>query len=455
MNKSEVSQIGRKDVIWNYLATFFQIGAGLILLPFILKMLPSESVGIWSIFTTITSFTFLLDFGFSPSFTRNITYIFSGVNELKKDGILEVESFNGVNYSLLKGVIYAMRYFYTIISLILLALLLSIGTKYFITVIADYSGDRVDAIIAWFVLCLLNAYNLYTQYYDSLLIGKGLIKVSKQIRVVGQIVYLVIALLLILLGHGLVAIVSAQAISIVIKRILSYKVFFTIEMKSMLNGVKSVNKKKIIGAIYPNAVKLGISSIGGLLITQSAVIIGSTFLSLNDIASYGITNQVVLTISSLAAVYFQSFIPKISEYRIQSNYDMLKKKYISGLLMMILVFLLSGVAFVLFGGPILSFIKSETHLLPSSMIIVLLFFAFLEKNNSLASSFLLANNEVPFYKASFLSGVATVILLYLSLGVFNMGLWGLILAPGFVQMTYQYWKWPLMAVKQLFFKNEN
>ncbi|MDR1182546.1 MAG: hypothetical protein LBL13_11265 [Bacteroidales bacterium] len=36
--------IGRKDVIWNYAATFLQISAGVILLPFILRTFPQETV---------------------------------------------------------------------------------------------------------------------------------------------------------------------------------------------------------------------------------------------------------------------------------------------------------------------------------------------------------------------------------------------------------------------------
>jgi len=40
-------QIGRKDVLWNYIATFLQIGVGVILLPFILRVFPQETVAVW------------------------------------------------------------------------------------------------------------------------------------------------------------------------------------------------------------------------------------------------------------------------------------------------------------------------------------------------------------------------------------------------------------------------
>mgnify|MGYP003528499447 CR=1 FL=1 len=77
-----VENIGKKDVIWSYVATIFMVGSGFFLLPFILHKMPSETVGIWNIFTAITSLVTLLDFGFRPTFARNVSYIFSGVTEL-------------------------------------------------------------------------------------------------------------------------------------------------------------------------------------------------------------------------------------------------------------------------------------------------------------------------------------------------------------------------------------
>ena len=84
--------IGQKDVLWNYAATILQTGVGVILLPFILNTFPQETVAIWGIFSTIIALTVLLDFGFGPSFARNVSYVVSGVTELKSTGYQIVES---------------------------------------------------------------------------------------------------------------------------------------------------------------------------------------------------------------------------------------------------------------------------------------------------------------------------------------------------------------------------
>ena len=78
--------INRKDIFWNYLATFFKLFSSLLLIPLILNKMPTNVVGIWNIFLTISSFLALVDFGFNSSFTRNITYIYSGVQQLTAIG---------------------------------------------------------------------------------------------------------------------------------------------------------------------------------------------------------------------------------------------------------------------------------------------------------------------------------------------------------------------------------
>ena len=81
-----VENIGKRDLIWAMLATLFRIGSGVLLFPMVLSMLPSETVGVWTIFTSVTLITGILDFGFNQSFARNISYVFSGVRSLKRDG---------------------------------------------------------------------------------------------------------------------------------------------------------------------------------------------------------------------------------------------------------------------------------------------------------------------------------------------------------------------------------
>jgi O-antigen/teichoic acid export membrane protein len=441
----------KKDVLWNYLATFLQISSGVLLFPVILRMLSAEMVGIWAIFMTIGSLTYLLDFGFSPSFTRNITYIISGVNKLFTKGIDKEINENSINYKLLSGTYKSMRWFYARISVIALIILLIAGTYYLHnTLINKYSGPDSSLIYsAWFVFCLVNAYNIYTLYYDSLLMGFGFIKKSKQLIIISQLIYLTLSTILIFLNFGILSIVLAQGISLLIRRVLANYFFKKQNFYQLIKDSPAEQYKDIIKTILPNSIKLGITSLGAFLVLQSSVIIGSFYTDLKDLASYGITVQIINVIASLGNVYFNSYIPKIAQLRVNDELKKIKNIYLKSVLIMMITYFFSGLLLILLGNPVLSFLNSQTNILGSEMLIVIFLISFLEKNHAMAGGILLLKNEVPFFRAAIISGLATVALLFLLLDTFNLAIWGMILAPGIVQAIYQNWKWPLVLYKEL------
>lgn len=449
-NFNTIKNIGRKEVIWSYLATFLQIGSGVILFPLILNIFSSEKVGVWSIFITIGSLVSLLEFGFTPSFTRNITYIISGVNKLVVKGISSKNLDSEINYALLGNTIKAMKWFYSRIAIIAFILLISLGSYYINNIIKDvFQEDKSEIIISWIIFCIVNTYNIYTLYYDSLLIGFGLILRNKQIIIISQFIYLISSTLFLLLGYGLLSIVISQALMIVLKRILSYYFCFTPELKEKIANINTSEYFDVIKIILPNSIKIGLTGIGAFLVLQSSVIIGSLYLSLDQIASYGITVQLINVIASLSVVYFSSLTPKIAFLRVENDKLSLIKIYRRSVLLMLLTFILGYSIVVLVGNPLLTVLNSQTHFLNNYMILFMFLFAFLEKNHSIAGGFLLLKNEVPYFKASIISGIATALLLILLVKYANLGVWGMIIAPGLVQAVYQNWKWPKVLIKEL------
>ena len=445
----KVEHIGKREIIWSYAGTAFMIGAGVLLLPFILNKMPDETVGVWNIFQTITALVLLLDFGFKPTFARNISYIFSGVKSLQKDGVEHTDSNANVDYGLLKGSLAAMKRFYQWIALAVFGLLLTAGTVYFYYILQKYSGDRMDAFIAWLLLIAINCYNLYTFYYDALLTGKGYVKQSQQINMLGQVVYIGLAIGLIYAGFGLTAIVGSQFVSTIIRRYLTYKVFFTAQLKEKLACVQAQEPKNILKAITPNAIKIGLTNLGGFCVNKSAILIGSAFLTLEQIACYGITIQVMDILARCASVFYQSYTPKLAQCRAENNLPQLKRYYLLCTGSLWAVFIIGGIAWIFLGEWALAFMNSQTHFVPIGMLCVMLLISALEHNHAVSAGFIMADNKIPFFIPSLLSGGATVILLFVFLYIFDFGIWGLILAPGIAQLAYQNWKWPSVVIKEL------
>lgn len=446
---NNIEHIGKKDIIWSYVATIFRVGAGIILWPFILSQMSAETVGIWNVMITIMGFVALLDFGFQPSFARNISYIFSGVTKLQKVGIQTAVSDGNINFSLLKGTLNAMRKFYRWMALGVFVILGIAGTAYFYYILQKYSGDRTDAMIAWILLIAINSYNVYTLYYNALLLGKGYIRRERQIMILSQCVYLSLAIVLIYAGYGLTAIVSSQAVSIILQRILSYRVFFTKELKQQLLHTEADETKDILRAISPNAVKVGLTQLGGFCVTKSALLIGSAFLTLEETACYGITLHIIDILARCSTVYYQSITPKIAQSRANKDVIKLKHYFVCSIGILVATFLLGGAAIAFLGNWGLNMIGSETKFLPTIMLCVMLLVYLLETNHSIAAGFISADNRIPFFIPSLLSGLGTVVLLWLFLSIFKWGVWGMILSQGIAQLVYQNWKWPSMVIKEL------
>lgn len=445
---SGIENVGKKDVAWSYIATIFQVGAGVFLLPVILHKMSSETIGLWNVFQIVTSLVLLLDFGFRPSFARNISYVFSGVKAFKVEGVENATS-DGVDYSLLKSTITAMKRFYRVIAIIVLICLLTAGTGYFMVILGKYHGDKTDAIIAWGMLCMINCYELYTYYYDALLIGKGYVKRSQQIMVLSRAAYLLMAMAFIMAGFGLVSIVASQMLSIIIRRRLSYYVFFNDEMKRLLADCSDDRSGEILRSIYPNAVKVGLTHFGGFCVNKSTILLGSAFLSLSEVAVYGISLQVMDVLTRCAQVPYMALTPKIVSARAKKDNEKLWRMYVVSSLALLAVMIVGGGMWVLLSDWIIRFIGSDTNFLPAGMLCVFLIAQLLEKNHVIAAGFIQADNRVPFFMPSLISGVATVALLWISLSYLQNGLWVLILVPAIVQLVYQNWKWPITLIKEI------
>lgn len=442
-------KLGKLDIYWNYLATFLRISSSIILFPLVVKVLPIEDIAIWSIFSNIIVISTIFDFGFNPSFSRNVTYIFSGANSLKKEGIeYVVEDNKGVNFDLLKNLIQSMRRFYFFMALALLLLQVFVGTWYLLLITQDYSGSLVNLLISWFLLCFLTYFTLLTSYYDVLLQGLGLIKMSKQIWVIGQLLNIIVSTVLLLNGFGLISLVVSQIFSVVLIRILSHKVFFTNTMKKSLDIAQKYNSSDLLKVISPNAIKIGLATLGGLLVSRSTLIIGSLYLPLSSIATYGVSVQIVSITGAVAGVYLSSLQPKITQLQVKKNSFEIKHVYLKGIIVGLITYILFATLLIFFGDKLFALFHKEHLLLTKDILLIMFIFSFLEFNHASAGNILLSENKVPFFKSSLFSGFMTVFLVFLFFKFTAIGIYGLILAPG-ISHLYNNYKWPYEVIKLL------
>ena len=113
-------------VIWSFLNTALRVGMGVLVLPLILRRLPSEQLGLWYVFGTMASLASLLDFGFEPTITRMASYVWGGASKLIAFGIHKdepQEESRKPNLALLNELVATLRTYYFWVGLGILILL--------------------------------------------------------------------------------------------------------------------------------------------------------------------------------------------------------------------------------------------------------------------------------------------------------------------------------------------
>jgi len=170
---------------------------------------------------------------------------------------------------------------------------------------------------------------------------------------------------------------------------------------------------------------------------------------LQEIASYGITMQILLIVSGMASVYTNTYQAKIVQMRLKNDIENIKKIYIKGQLIFIATYLSAALFLLLMGNWALNSIGSHTKLLPSSLMLLAIFLSFEQTNFTIAGNILVTKNEVPFFRSSLISGAFIISSLIIAFQFFNIGIPGILIIPIIIDLAYQAWKWPLEIIKDL------
>lgn len=441
--------ISKADIIWGYIAIFFNVASGLIVLPFILRMLTSDEIGYNYLMLTLSQMIALFDAGFSPMYGKNISYVFNGASRLQKEGLIE-ENSDEINYPLLAVLIKVAKYVYSIMSFTALILLLTAGTWYTYRVTNGFTNVN-NALAIWIIYAISVFFNLYFSYYNALLFGSGKIKISRISTIATRISYIIISITLLYCELGLIGLSIANLVSPFLGRYIAHKAFFTKNLYNRTNSYKvsfdEVKENFIL--MWYNTKKMVISAIGSYCINRASLFIAGFYLTLGQIGSYGLMLQLGGIITGISTNYFQTIQPKLAGFMINGKWDVIRSDF-SFAVVSFLILSISGFLFMIFAAPeLLILIKSKTVLPTLLVMAVYAIVSILESNHSICSGFIIIGNKVPSVWYSLIPGFFIILMSWIFLRYTNLGILGLVIAPGICQLACNNWKWPKEALKVL------
>lgn len=442
-------RVGKKEIIWSYLAQFLSMGVGVITLPFILNKLSADEIGLNYILITVGSVIALVDLGFAPQFARNFTYVFSGVQQLQKEGI--GPKGEKINYELLGYLLKTARYIYGILALIALILLLCVGTPYVYKTTNGFIAVP-NAQYIWLVYSMGVLFQIFYSYYSSMLLGAGKIKEQKYAVIGNKIIYMAITIGGLYCGWGLMSVALAQLLSPFFGRLLSYHYFYTPDLRERLSYYSYEGREKVIDifhTLWHNAKRTAIISIGTYAILRFSMFIAGLYLTLEEFASYGLMVQLVGILGNVSCTFLQISQPKLASLRASANTSALIRQFSIAYDIFIVLFIIGSIGIVCWGAPILALIKSNALLPDKTILILYCVVMFLEYNHSNFAILISSDNRIPFAPASILTGVAVCLGVFVVVRFTSWSILGLVAVQGICQAAYQNWKWPTVAIEEL------
>lgn len=442
------TQISKGDVYWSYLSQFLSISSGILVLPIILNKLSPEEIGFNYILLTLTTLVSLFDFGFSSQFGRNIAYVFSGVQSLKQEGVNSTVN-TQVNYRLLTTVIKTAQYLYRRLAVGGTLLLTTIGSLYIYQISNGFQSIPFLLII-WITYITSTYFNVYFLYYNSLLIGKGAIKESQKAITTSKLVNIGIAIGLLFSGFGLLSVVIANLIAPFAARYISYHYFYTKDLKNEIMKFQITHSeiRLTFKILWYNARKLGLTSLSGFVVGQLGLFLSGMYLSLEEVASYGLMVQLVGIISVISSTLLLIQAPSFAACKARGLHQKLMKQFSYSLIIFYALFLIGSILLITVAPFLLHIIKANAILPSMEIVVIYSIIRFLESNHSIFAMILLSNNNVPFLNAAMFACFFTIIGFFFILNFTQLGIIGLVVVPGIVQGAYQNWKWPKVVCNE-------
>lgn len=441
-----IVKIWNSAVAWTFLATALRLGGFVLVLPIVLRTLPTDQLGIWYLFITFSGFCVLLDMGFNPTFVRSTSYAWAGAETLLPHGIasLPTEKNRVPNLELLTKLVKSMRFFYSILGV---AVLVFIGFGGGIWIWIKSAGlDHKETIRgAWAFFAIGLTFNTMGSFWPGLLVGINQVRRSQQAFLLGIALNYAVTVVGLQLGKGLWAMAAGNLVQAITLRAISQHYFLAIcPLKFNLKGP---THHGIIKVLWPQAWRAGAGAFGAFLILQANTLICSARLSLAETASYGLSLQLITTLAGLSGTWLVVKAPYLNQLRIWNDVSTLRKLFFSRLYLALATFILGGLCLLLAGQPLLQAIGSKTHLLSFGTLALMLLFALLEMHHTQYATLVLSANSNPFVKPAIISG--TLIALTSWFLVVPLGIVGIVISSGIVQLSFNNWWTVLVGLRTI------
>ena len=446
-------QTRKSDVAWNYIGTIVSMSSGFILLPLLMHYLTDDELGLWYVYLALSNFAMLFEFGFNPTFARNIVYVVSGARRLSVKGCDKDSVGEGIDWHLLNTVIKASKVIYAVIAVAVTALLATAGSAYI-----AFVTPGMDAAVVWGtwpLFCVAVFLNLYFLWSITVLRGYGDVAGEKKASVFAKLAQLGVSAVLLVAGFGLVGAAVGYLVNAVLLRVIAMvqlRGHREIEdgRRSDKEHVEAGAIKGIFLTIFHVAWRDGLVQLALYASTQAMSILSSLFLGLSETGTYSVLLQFANAVYNFASAYPKSFFPAMQSAFAEGDGERQRHYVSTGIVGYWALHVAGTVGVCVVFLPLLPLFKPNVTVDVGLFVAMCVYLGLLQQH-SIFCNYIISMNEIPYMWGYIVAAALGTGLVGLLCGVFGMGAWGIVLGQVASQLVYNNWKWPVYLCGKLGF----
>lgn len=415
-------------VIWMWAVTALRLANFLIVLPIALRILPSETVGLWYLMLNLVGMIALVEFGLSAAIARQATFFFAGAGLTETD---LARGGNDPNWSAIHGLIGVAERIYSWLGWLVVAG--CVGGGLWLGLAHPKEMLQPGPVIAFLLLSVATFIRMRGLFWNPLLFGLERVRASQHIQFTAIILSYAVTLCGLLLGGKLVALAAGQAVMLLY---LPYRSRWMVK-KTAPQIFHAPATRPPWRPIWSSTWKSGAVFFGSWIGTQGLVFASAQTAGLSISASFSLSSLVAFTIHSAAQSWLLARYPTISALWAggkRSEIGTLAKKRIA---LAMATFAVAALCAWVTLPELIQLIGSRTPALPRPQLGLLFVMAGVDLFIGLNAAVLTSCNVFPHLRVMVGAGIATAISAFV-LGS-RFGLWGILIAPIACQALSALW----------------
>jgi O-antigen/teichoic acid export membrane protein len=438
-----LNRLRSSTVVWSWVFNGFRTATGLILLPLVLRKLSTPELGMYYVFLCQVALAPVIDFGFSPTILRFVSYAMGGAQTIQAHGVSKGAD-SGPNFGLLWQLFYTTRALYRVLALIVFVILGVWGTYMVELRIHETPSPNVTRV-AWLITLIATVLNVYSSWAPVFLRGMDDVLTSVRITVLASVVRFVLAAGLLLAGAGLMSLPLGDLTGSLIQQVIARHTCLR-RLRRQPTPAKA-DIWQSLRTMWPNSWRLGVLSLGGYLTVNANMAICLSVLGLTATARYGLSTQILGVIISMAGVWTQVKWQVIGQQRARHDYAAIQRTLWPRMWLQYLTFLAMAGGLLLCGQPLLQLLGTGKEMLPLIWLALLAFNSFLETQVGIWGTLISTENRIPFLWPSVAGSLLSFTLSLTLIHTTSLGFGAFVLAPLLAHSLFNYWYWPLYAAR--------